>query len=90
MGSPIDTRIDLLNDRGEPVRRVRLQSVRDSSITFRAISSGAGGARLVNTDEMQLNDLLYMNGEVVKLFLAPRGPDSQWDFYTLNGGRRNY
>jgi hypothetical protein len=37
-----------------------------------------------------LNDLLYMNGEVVKLFLAPRGPDSQWDFYTLNGGRRNY
>ncbi len=90
LGSPIDTRIDLLNDRGEPVPRVRLQSVRDSSITFRAISSGAGGARLVNTDEMQLNDLLYMNGEVVKLFLAPRGPDSQWDFYTLNGGRRNY
>ncbi|MCF7765869.1 MAG: hypothetical protein K9N62_19545 [Verrucomicrobia bacterium] len=90
LGSPIDTRIDLLNDRAEPVRRVRLQSVRDSSITFRAISSGAGGARLVNTDEMQLNDLLYMNGEVVKLFLAPRGPDSQWDFYTLNGGRRNY
>jgi hypothetical protein len=31
-----------------------------------------------------------MEGEVVKLFLAPRGPDSTWDFYELNGKRRCY
>ncbi|MDA1276641.1 MAG: hypothetical protein O2960_21695 [Verrucomicrobia bacterium] len=90
LGSPLDTRIDVLDTDGHPVERVRLQAFRDSSITFRAISSGAGGARLVNWEEMDLNDLLYLNGEVVKLFLAPRGPDSQWDFYSLNGGRRNY
>src|SRR5262249_25168279 len=28
--------------------------------------------------------------EIVKLFLAPRGPDSTWDFYELNGKRRCY
>jgi len=39
---------------------------------------------------MELNQYLYLQGEVVKLFRAPQGPDSGFLFYALNGKRRCY
>ena len=89
-GSPADTKIEVLHADGNPVERVLLRAVRDTYNTFRPIDANQGGARLVNWEEMEQNQLLYMQGEVVKLFLTPRGPDSQWDFYTLGGKRRCY
>jgi len=89
-GSPVDTRLEVLHADGRPVERVLLQAVRDSWITFRPIDANANGARFWQWQEMDLGQYLYMQGEVVKLFLAPRGPDSQWDFFTMNGKRRCY
>ena len=89
-GSPADTKIEVLHADGSPVERVQLRAVRDSAITFRGFDANAGGGRLLNWEEMDLNQLLYLNGEVVKLFRAPRGPDSEFDFYTINGRRRCY
>ncbi len=88
--SPLDTRIEVLHPDGRPVERVLLRAVRDSWITFRPIDANAGGARLANWEEMDLNQLVYLNGEVVKLFLAPRGPDSEYNFYALGGKRACY
>jgi WD40 repeat protein len=90
LGSPIDTRIEVLTEAGQPVQRLVFEAIRDTAITFRPITSTAGGVRLDNWEEMSLNDYLFMNGEVVKLFLAPRGPDSSWDFYPASGTRRTY
>lgn len=89
-GSPADTKIEVLDTSGKPVPRVLLRAVRDSYFEFRPVPPDGTTARLKNWEEMELNDYLYMNGEVVKLFLAPRGPDSTWDFYELNGKRRCY
>src|SRR4029078_8778296 len=44
--------------------------------------------RLTNWEEMQLNQLVFLNGEVVKLFRSPRGPDSGFLFYEGQGGKR--
>ena len=90
IGSPLDTRIEILSKSGQPLKRLLLEAVRDTAINFRPITSTAGGARLDHWEEMSLNDYLFMNGEVVKLFLAPRGPDSSWDFYPASGTRRTY
>ncbi len=89
-GSPVDTRIEVLHADGKPVARLLLQALRDSYITFRPVDANGNGARLWQYQEMDLGQYLYMQGEVVKLFLAPRGPDSQWDFLTLGGKRRCY
>jgi mono/diheme cytochrome c family protein len=89
-GSPVDTKVELLHADGRPVERVLLRAVRDTYNTFRPVDANTPGARLVNWEEMEQNQLLYMQGEVVKLFLAPRGPDSQWDFYAVGGKRRCY
>ncbi len=90
LGSPLDTRIEILDSNGDAVQRLLLEATRDTAITFRPITSTAGGVRLDHWEEMSLNDYLFMNGEVVKLFLAPRGPDSSWDFYPAQGTRRTY
>ncbi len=88
--SPADTRIDVLHADGSPVVRCLLRAVRDSSITFRPIDSRQGGVRLENWQEMDLDEFLYLSGEVCRLFQAPRGPDSEFGLYAENGGRRCY
>jgi len=62
-GSPVDTRIEILHPDGRPVERIILKAVRDSYITFRGFDAGAGGARLQNWEEMDLNQLLYMQAK---------------------------
>ncbi len=88
--SPLDSKLEVLDAQGRPILRKVLQAVRDSYITFRGIDSTTRDCRLHNWEEMQLNQFVYMQGEVVKLFLAPRGPDSGFQFYPHDGARRCY
>lgn len=89
-GSPADTRIEVLHTDGRPVERVRLQAMRNSAITFRPETSDDTGIRFESWEEMELNDLLWCGGEVMKLFRAPQGPDSDSQLYTSNGRRRGF
>ncbi len=88
-GSPADTKIEVLHADGRAVERVWLQAVRDSSVTFRGIDSNNPDVRLVNWEEMELNQFLYFGGEVCRLFRAPRGPDAGFLLYN-RGGRLAY
>ena len=87
-GSPVDTRIEVLDNQGQPVTRALLQAVRDSYLEFRGVDSNAGGLRPKSWEEMELNELVYVSGEVCKIFRMPQGPDSEVVFYTLGGRRR--
>ena len=87
-GSTADTRLEILWPDGRPVERLRLQAVRNSAVTFRPEDSNDSGIRFDNWEEMELNDYLYCGGEVMKLFRAPQGPDSDSVLYTANGRRR--
>jgi WD40 repeat protein len=87
-GSPVDTVIEVLHADGRPIERMLLQAVRDSNVTFRGIDGNTLDCRLTNWEEMQLNQWVYLNGEVLKLFRSPRGPDSGFLFYEGDGGKR--
>ena len=89
-GSLADTKLEVLHDDGRPVVRALLQAIRDSWINFRPIDSSSADVRLEFWEEMDLNQYLYMQGEVCKTFRAPRGPDSGYQLYALNGKRRDY
>ncbi|MFN0129526.1 MAG: c-type cytochrome domain-containing protein [Verrucomicrobiales bacterium] len=88
-GSKLDSRLEVLHAAtGEPVEQVMLQATRDSWFTFRGKDSDTSDDfRLQNWREMELNEYLYSKGEVVKLWLYPRGPDSGFKVYP-GGGRR--
>jgi hypothetical protein len=89
--SPLDSRLDILHEDGSPVLRVNLQAVRESYYTFRGKdSSTIDDFRLHKWQEMELNDFLYSDGEVVKLWLYPRGPDSGFKVYPGYGSRYTY
>lgn len=85
----VDTHVAVLDAQGQPVPRVLLRAVRDSYFTFRGKDSiQTSDFRVHNWEEMKLNQFLYCNGEVVKLFHYPRGPDSGFNVYP-NFGKRH-
>ena len=89
--SPMDSKIEILDDAGQPIERVRLQAIRQSWLTFRGKdSSTSGDFRLFKWDEMTVNQLLYVNGEVAKLWHYPRGPDSGYLVYPGTGSRYGF
>jgi WD40 repeat protein len=89
-GSLADTKLEILHSDGTPVLRALLQAVRDSWINFRPIDSSSPDVRLEFWEEMDLNQYVYMNGEVCKTFRAPQGPDSGYVLYAVDGKRRDY
>lgn len=90
-GSAMDSTIDILDQDVRPVLRTRLQAIRESYFTFRGKDSTiADDFRLHRWEDMELNELLYAGGEVVKLWLYPRGPDSGFKVYPGFGNRYTY
>ncbi|HWA99359.1 MAG TPA: c-type cytochrome domain-containing protein [Pirellulales bacterium] len=89
-GSPIDTKLEVLDAAGKPIERMQLQAVLDSYITFRPITSDAPDVRVKNWEEMELNEYMYLQGEVCKIFRMPQGPDSGFQFYSMANKRRAY
>lgn len=86
--SPLDSFVEVLDGEGRPIARALLQAVRDSYFTFRGKNADTvDDFRVFNWEEMDLNQYLYANGEVVKLWLYPRGPDSGYMVYPGKGAR---
>lgn len=86
-GSQLDSKLEILDPRGQPVPRVLLRAVRDTEIEFRGMNSDQRGVRLKNYEEMLLNEYVYLGGEVIKHFQQRRGPDADGNFYPENGNR---
>ncbi|MEM6979876.1 MAG: c-type cytochrome domain-containing protein, partial [Planctomycetota bacterium] len=90
-GSRIDPLVTIEDEAGNVVTRVRLQAVLDSYFTFRGKNSQqSNDFRLFGWQEMKLNQFLYASGEVTRLWLHPRGPDSGFNVYPGTGDRRTY
>ena len=90
-GSLIDPFISIVDAEDRRVLRVRLQATRDSYFTFRGKDSKQiGDFRLFNWQDMHLNDFLYAAGEVTRLWMYPRGPDSGYNVYPNEGERWTY
>ena len=90
-GSPLDSRIEVLDEYGKSVVQARLQALRESYFTFRGKdSSTSDDFRVHNWEDMELNEYLYAGGEVVKLWLYPRGPDSGFKVFPGAGSRFTY
>ena len=90
VGSPADTKLEVLDAKGQPVPYLKLQATRDSWINFRSVDSDNPDARLQNWQEMDLDEYVYLQGDIGKIFRLPRGPDSGFLFYSNNGKRRSY
>jgi hypothetical protein len=90
-GSKLDSLVEVLDSGGRRIERVLLQAVRDSYFAFRGKDdTSINDFRLFKWEEMHLDEYLYANGEVAKLWLYPRGPDSGFVVYPGEGARWGY
>ncbi|MEM8670635.1 MAG: c-type cytochrome domain-containing protein [Planctomycetota bacterium] len=89
--SPLDPIVSIYDEQGQPVLQTRLQAIRDSYFTFRGKDSNQiGDFRVFNWQEMRLNDYFFAAGEVTRLYMYPRGPDSGYNVYPNEGKRWTY
>ena len=89
--SRLDPIVSVLDGDDRPVLRTRLQAVLDSYFTFRGKDSRQiNDFRLFNWRDMQLKQYLYAAGEVTRLWMYPRGPDSGYNVFPGEGNRWTY
>ncbi len=64
-GSPLDTKLEVLDLQGQPIERVILEATRDSYINFRPIDSQTVDVRVQNWEEMETQSVpLHARGGV--------------------------
>lgn len=88
--SPLDTKLEVLDASGAPIQKLLLRAVRDSELEFRGGTSDQRGFRLKYWEEIDLDQFVYMNGEVSRIFMQRRGPDADSQFYPEGGARITY
>ncbi|HEY2761666.1 MAG TPA: WD40 repeat domain-containing protein, partial [Pirellulales bacterium] len=87
--SSLDSKLEILTADGKPVPRVVLQAVRSSYYTFRGHDSvDPNDVRFQGAADMEINDYVYSNGDVMRLWLLPHGPDSGFTVYPGTGPSR--
>lgn len=90
-GSPLDSKLEVLTEKGKPLERIALQATRSSWLAFRGRdSTTTADFRIQHAHEAELNDFLYCNGEVAKLWAYPNGPDSGFTLYPGFGNRHTF
>lgn len=89
--SPLDPVAAVLDEQRSPVLRTRLQATHKTYFTFRGKnSSQTTDFRLFNWQNLELSGYLYAAGEVTRLWMHPRGPDSGFNVYPGVGDRWTY
>ncbi len=86
-GSPVDTVIEILDTTGKPVPRAVLRSTAKLFSTFRDHDSAGSGIRLESWNDLAIDHYLYVEGELMRVFALPKGPDDDCQFYQVNGQR---
>ncbi len=89
-GSPVDSVIEILDAAGRPLPRATLRCVAKTYVTFRDHDSVHPGIRLEAWNELDIDDYLYVNGDLMRILALPRGPDDNCQFYQANGQRLGF
>jgi len=90
LGSPLDSVIDILDATGKPVPRFTLRAVAETYTVLRDHDSRARGIRLQHWEDIVPNDLVMLDGEVLKVQILPLGPDEDVFFFNKGGIRLGY
>ncbi len=82
LGSPLDSTIEILDARGQPVPRVLLRCLAKTYMVFRDHDSSMPGIRIESWNELATNDYLYAGTELMRIYALPRNPDDDCEFYS--------
>jgi len=87
LGSPLDSLIDVLDAKGNPVERATIRCELATAVTLNDPSSGGSGMRILSWTGMAVGDTLMVGSEVIRISAMPRGPDDDIRFASFEGQR---
>lgn len=87
IGSPVDTVLEVLDAKGQPVERNTLRCTARVFVTFRDHDSVTPGIRLETWNELAINDYVYLGNELLRIKQLPLNPDADCNFFAVDGKR---
>lgn len=87
IGSPLDSFIEILDSKQQPVGRASLRCVARTFVTFRDHDSNQPNIRIETWNELAMGDYVYVGTELLRIFNLPPNADSDCTFYSVNGQR---
>jgi len=88
IGSGLDSTLDILDLKGEPVPRAVLRCQAKTYVAFRDHDNVQPNIRIEAWDELGVNDYLYVSGDLMRIRALPGHPDADCNFFGSASGPR--
>ena len=90
IGSRLDSYIEILDAKGQPLPRATLRCLAKTYTVFRDHDSVGSGIRIEAWTELAMRDNLLVGDELMRIRELPKNPDDDCQFYSLNGRRQGF
>ena len=90
LGSELDSFVEVLDAKGEPIERAVVRPVWETAITLRDHDSRGGGIRLAGWNNLHSGDYVMVGAEILRLKDLPLSPDADTIFESFGGQRLAY
>jgi len=87
LGTQLDSFIEILDGKDQPVARATLRCLARTYSTFRDHDAQTPGIRLETWNELATDDYLYVGSELMRIQALPRHPDDDCRFFSVNSQR---
>jgi hypothetical protein len=87
LGSPLDSFVEILDAKGQPIERATARPVLETNITLAERDSSSRNIRLQSAVGLNVGDYVMIGGEILRFEAQPKGPDDD-AFFEGFGGQR--
>jgi WD40 repeat protein len=89
-GSSLDSVIEILDAKGQPLPRATLRALAKTYVIFRDHDSDSTGLRIEAWSELAMEDYVLVGSELLRIWELPKNPDDDCQFWSRGGRRRGY
>lgn len=90
LGSDLDSYLEILDAKGQPIERAIARPVWATSLTLRDHDSAGRGLRISAWDGIKVGDYVMIGGEVIRAEALPLSPDNDTVFEGFGGQRLTF
>jgi hypothetical protein len=87
LGSDLDSFLEVLDSKGNPIERAVVRPVWATSVTLRDHDSAGRGVRISTWDGLRAGDYVMIGGEIIRVEALPLSPDNDTLFEAFGGQR---
>jgi hypothetical protein len=90
LGSNLDSYLEVLDAKGNPIERAVVQPVWETAVTLRDHGSTERGIRIAAWDSLHVGDYVMIGSEVIRVDALPLSPDADAVFEGFGGQRQSF